>query len=267
MTSPSPLAPLGFILQTALAQVVAIGAALAAWELVGGISACVASAVIAAFLAATFLSLPTPWRIVNLSLPIATALSLAVTLPSWVFLVPFIALAILHAPALWTRVPYYPTSRAAYPLILAELPPGVPFTFIDIGCGLGDLLVFLRKHRPLGRYYGVEIGALSYLVSKVKSLLHGGGSISVSFKDLKRLDLSEFDYVYAFLSPAAMTSVWNKARQEMQPGSTFITNSFEAPARPNYTVAIRDDRQGTLFVHKMELKHSDSAQNASSQAS
>ena len=259
MTNPSPLAPLGFVFHTFISQVVALGVALLTWEVFGSTWGSVLSAVVATLSTALFLRLPTPWKLVNAILPLTAALSLTVSLPSWLFVVPFIGLALLHTPALWTRVPYYPTSRAAYPLILAELPAGEAFTFIDIGCGFGDLLVFLQKHRPLGRYYGVEIGVLPYLVSKGKSLTHGGGAISVSFKDLNRLDLSEFDYIYAFLSPAAMTSLWSKARQEMRPGCTFITNSFEAPADANYTISIKDQRRGSLFVHKMEIGSSYSA--------
>ncbi len=251
MPTPSPLAPLAFILQTFVTQLVVIGATLLVWEVAHNITCSIITASLVAGLLATFLRLPKPWVFLNLALPFAIAGSLAVYLPGWLFAIPFAALALLHAPALWTRVPYYPTSRAAYPLILAELPPEVSFTFIDIGCGCGDLLLFLQKHRPMGTYYGVEIGVLPFVVSKTKALLYGKGSISINFQDIKRTDLQEFDYVYAFLSPAAMTRVWQKANQEMKPGSTFITNSFEVPARPAYTIAVKDARKSSLFVHRM----------------
>lgn len=251
MTRPSPLAPLMFVLHTINSQMVAGATALAAWELSESLPLVLVSATIAAFSVASFLQVPRSWRLVNAILPISAALSLAVSIPAWVFAVPLIALLATYAPAFWTRVPYYPTSRAAYPLILAELPPNVPFTFIDIGCGLGDLLVFLHKHRPLGQYYGVEIGVVPYLVSKIKARAQGNGRISIFFKDLNKLSLNEFDYVYAFLSPAAMTAVWQKASREMLPTSTFITNAFEVSAEATYKVNIKDERGSSLFVHKM----------------
>jgi precorrin-6B methylase 2 len=189
--------------------------------------------------------------VINVLLPLSFASSLALSLPSWLFAIPCAGLALIHAPALWTRVPYYPTSREAYPLILAELPPGERFTFIDIGCGCGDLLLFLQRHRPLGEYYGVEIGVLPYLVSKTKAFICGRGAISIHFQNIKRTRLQDFDFVYAFLSPAAMTMVWQKASREMKPGSTFITNSFEVPAEATYAITIKDTRGGSLFVHKM----------------
>jgi hypothetical protein len=107
--------------------------AVVTWEATGSITVALAVATITAFVVPHFLRLSAPWKAMNCVLPISIASSLAVPLPSWVFMTPFLALFAIYAPALWTRVPYYPTSRAAYPLILAELPPDRPFTFIDIG--------------------------------------------------------------------------------------------------------------------------------------
>lgn len=251
MTKPSPLAPLMFVLHTIITQIVAGATALAAWELSESLPPALASASVAALVVSSFLRVPRSWKLANAALPLSAALSLAVTLPAWVFAVPLLGLLATYAPAFWTRVPYYPTSKEAYPLILAELPTNVPFTFIDIGCGLGDLLVFLQKHRPLGRYYGVEIGVVPYLVSKMKARARGNGRVSIFFKDLNKLSLDEFDFVYAFLSPAAMSTVWHKACHEMNPKSTFITNAFEVSAEATYKVNIRDARGSSLFVHKM----------------
>jgi SAM-dependent methyltransferase len=238
-------------LYTLLAQAIGAGGTVLAWEATGSLVAALICATLATIAVSHFLGLSTPWKTVNGVLPLALAASLAVSLPGWVFIIPFLALLALHAPALWTRVPYYPTSRAAYPLILAELPPDKPFTFIDIGCGMGDLLIFLRRHRPHGHFYGIEIGLLPFLVSKIKALLHGGGHATVTFQSVNKTPLHDFDYVYAFLSPAAMTQVWTQAYREMKPESTFITNSFEVPEAPSYQVNIKDHRQGVLFVHRM----------------
>ena len=251
MTQPSSTAPLLFALSTVTAQVIGAGVAMVTWEATGSITVALAVATLTTFLVAHFLRLSAPWKLMNCALPISIASSLAVPLPGWVFLTPFLALFAIYAPALWTRVPYYPTSRAAYPLILAELPPDRSFTFIDIGCGMGDLLLFLKQHRSNGYFVGIEIGVVPYLVSTAKALLHGQGRVRVRFQSVYKTDLSEFDFVYAFLSPAAMTQVWHKAYREMKADSTFITNSFEAPVAASYQVNIKDHRKGVLFVHKM----------------
>jgi hypothetical protein len=251
MTKPSPLAPLLFVVHTVITQLLAGATAVATWEVSQRLALALIAATVSAIAVSSFLQLPRSWKAVNALLPLSAALSLAATVPGWVFAVPLLGLFATYAPAFWTRVPYYPTSKAAYPLILAEIPPEVPFTFVDIGCGLGDLLVFLQKHRPLGLYYGVEIGLVPYIVSKVKARTQGNGRVSIRFQDLKNLSLGEFDYVYAFLSPAAMSEVWHKACREMKHGSTFITNAFEVSAPATYKVDIKDARRSTLFVHKI----------------
>lgn len=262
MTHPSSTAPLLFMLYTVAGQLIAAGCAIGAWETTGSMAAALTIATFASFLLAHFLKLSTPWKVMNCVLPVSIASSLAITLPDWVFLTPFLALLAIYAPALWTRVPYYPTSRAAYPLILAELPADEPFTLIDIGCGMGDLLLFLERHRPKGHFVGIEIGIVPFLVSKTKSLLYGRGKISVKFQSVYKTPLTDFTFVYAFLSPAAMTQVWAKAYREMKPGSTFITNSFEVPEKASYQVNIKDLRKGVLFVHKMGAR-SDRKRHAS----
>jgi len=251
VTQPSSTAPLLFLFYTVAGQLIAAGCAIGAWELTGSMAIALFLATVASYLIALFLKLSTPWKVMNCVLPSSIACSLAVPLPSWVFCAPFLALLAIYAPALWTRVTYYPTSRAAYPLILAELPADSPFTLIDIGCGMGDLLLFLERHRPTGHFVGIEIGVVPFLVSKVKALLYGHGRISVKFQSVYKTPLDDFDFVYAFLSPAAMTQVWSKAYREMKPGSTFITNSFEVPEKPSYQVNIKDHRKGVLFMHRM----------------
>jgi hypothetical protein len=63
------------------------------------------------------------------------------------------------------------------------------------------------------------------------------------------IDLSEFDVVYAFLSPAPMERLFEKVRREMKPGSIFISNSFMVPGEsPTETVEISDRRQTKLLI-------------------
>lgn len=249
-TAPSPLAGLGFILQSITSQVIAAGLGLLVWELSAATDLSIISSTIVALVLTRFLKMPTPWMMINALLPIAAATSFSLSLPSWLFGAPLAALLLLHAPTLWTRVPYYPTKPTAYEAIVALLPISTPFTFVDLGSGNADLLFYLHQNRPLGRYYGVEIGPLPYLVSKVRAAIFGGGAISIRFKDIASTDLKAFDYIYSFLSPAAMPRVWNKVEQELKSGATFISNSFAPPTSASRIIQMQDERQSALYVIK-----------------
>lgn len=252
MSRPSPLAPLLFLAHTVLIQMTAAATAIITWDLTHSLALCAIASVVVSVSGSSFLQLSPSWRIMNGFIPLATLATLTLEIPSWLFLAPLLTLGCIYAPAFWTRVPYYPTSRETYPMILAELPIDRPFTFIDIGCGLGDLLIFLQRHRPQGSFYGTEIGILPFLISRTKAILRAPDRVTIYFRDLRSLDLSTFEYVYAFLSPAAMDSVWEKVRRELPPGATFITNSFKVQSTESYAVPVKDQRGTTLFVHKME---------------
>ena len=65
--------------------------------------------------------------------------------------------------------------------------------------------------------------------------------------DFWKTDLSEFDVVYAFLSPVPMPALWEKARLEMRKGSLLVSNSFIVPnVKPKRVVEVGDRRKTRL---------------------
>ncbi len=257
MSSPQipdrrPRAALIFLAYSLICQLTAASAGVLAWECCSSILLAIAAASAAAACVSVFLALPLPWILLNIFLPLGAATALAVEVPNGMFFAIFALLACTYIPAFWTRVPYYPTQRAAYASLLAELPTDSPFSFIDLGCGFGDLVSFLHRQRPHGKFVGVEIGPLPFLVAKLRSL--GRRNVEIRFRSLWRVDLSAHDFVYAFLSPAPMDKLWTKVVAEMLPGSVFISNSFEAPAEPAEVISLRDPRRSSLYLYRMAAR-------------
>jgi len=245
------LATRSFIAKSSVSQLLSVAACVTTWSVFPNIALAIGVACIAAYLGSMIAELPTAWRIVNVSLPITSATTLALSIPGYLYLIPLILILAIYSPAILNRVPYYPTQKPAYALILAELPRDRPFEFVDLGCGFGDLLFFLAKHRPNGRFVGVELGPLPCLVARIKALFKGLSNVSVRFRDMWRYDLRDSDFVYTFLSPAAMEDVWAKVSRDMRSGSTFITNSFPVPAPANEEISVHDDRGSKLYLHRM----------------
>ena len=54
-------------------------------------------------------------------------------------------------------------------------------------------------------------------------------AVDVAFGSIWDERLDHYDVVYAYLSPAAMPRLWDKARLEMKPGSLLVSNSFAVP--------------------------------------
>jgi len=244
-------APLKFLLKTFVCQLVAVSFVIIGWHFVPAIPFIIIGACVVSYSMAVLFSLSKPWRVVNLLIPLSGAITLFLDAPSWIFLIVAIALFLIYAPAFVTRVPYYPTPRPAYDLILAELPTDRPFVFLDIGCGFGDLLSFLSKRRPYGRFVGIEIGVLPWLIGWMRTKTGRYKNLRIHFKNMWKAPLDEYDFVYTFLSPAPMVPLWHKAQAEMQPGSLFISNTFQAPAAAERDVPIDDRRSSRLFMYRM----------------
>jgi hypothetical protein len=206
------------------------------------------AAVIAAGGLALLLRLPLPWILICAALPPALTISHAESLsPTW-YLAGFVGIAAVFLPAIWTRVPYYPTASADYEIILSQLPYKPGLRFIDLGCGSGKLLAFLSRRAPWATFRGVELAPMTFAFARVFTALFGLRNVNVQFGDLSQVNLAEFDVVYAFLSPAAMPTLWEKAQREMSPESLFITSCFPVPSAATKTL---EGRNGPIMVHRM----------------
>ena len=67
-------------------------------------------------------------------------------------------------------------------------------------------------------------------------------------QDLRQIDLSGYDFVYAYLSSAAMPGLWEQARRQMRPGSLLISNSFAVPGVPAAATWSTDARDGSRLL-------------------
>lgn len=257
MTRTARLPILHFLFTTAAIQVLSAAVCVIAWSIIPSLAIAILTSTTTALLAAAVVHLPAPWRILNTSLPLATAATLAIEVPSALYAIPLVMLAAIYAPALRTRVPYYPTSKPTYALLLGQLPTDRPFRFVDIGCGFGDLLFYLATHRPHGHFIGVELGILPYVIARIRAKVHPNSNIEIAYRDMWSFPVADCDFVYTFLSPAAMERIWSKLACEMSPGSTFITNSFPVPAEPSETIPVGDERSAVLYVHRFIHKGQD----------
>lgn len=174
------------------------------------------------------LRLPSWWLPIQLLfLPAAVAAS-ALKLPAPVYFAAFAVLLLFYWSTFRTRVPLYLSGREAWNRLLGQLPSAGSFRFIDLGSGLGGLPLYLAGQRPGGDYVGVEIAPAPWLISRLRAWWSGSRARFLRM-DYARLDLAEYDVVFAFLSPAAMPEIWRKAAAEMKDGALLFSLAFPVP--------------------------------------
>ncbi len=177
---------------------------------------------------AWYWQLPIWWRYINLLFLPLIGLTLFLQTrfpgidPNW-FLAGFLLLAVTSIGAVRTRVPLYLSSSRAAEELAKRLPENG--RLIDLGCGLGGPLLRIQRQRSDARLSGIEAAPLNWLIAKLR-LRASGSRAEIHLGNLWDANLAEYDIVYAYLSPAPMARLWDKALLEMKPGSLFISNTF-----------------------------------------
>ncbi|MBK7047225.1 MAG: class I SAM-dependent methyltransferase [bacterium] len=229
------------LMAQAAAWVVAAPGLVLAWPtaVVLGIQA------VAAFVVSRSLRQPLWWQLINAAFFPVIGLARHLTIhPGW-YLAGFAVLALTSLGSLRTRVPLYLSSSAAVDAVVQRLPERPGLKVIDLGCGLGGWLLRLKAARPDLVASGVEMAPLNFLVSRLRLSRRA----EVRLGSIWETDLSGYDVVYAYLSPAPMPRLWEKVRREMRPGSLFISNSFDVPGfPPDETVELHDLSRARLLV-------------------
>ena len=202
-------------------------------------------AVLAVFLS-RWLELGPRWVFMQAALPFLVRTLWGAPIPAWIYLVLFLALALVFGGGLLTRVPLYHASEDAWARLEELLPERPGPRFVDLGCGFGGPVAFLAKARPDGVFVGVEASPFTCLVAWLRCLPRTNAHIRLG--SLWRVDLAGFDVVYAFLSPVPMAALWAKVHRELRPGSRFISHSFEVPGETPQRVIPVQGREGARLL-------------------
>ncbi len=177
------------------------------------------------------------WCAIQFLLPIALLATLSLQLPPALFLVAFIFLLGLYWSTFRTQVPFYPSGPKVWEAVAALLPAQRPVRLIDIGSGLGGLVLNLARGRPDCAVTGIELAPLPWAISCLRAYLSGSRARFVR-GDYENLNFRDYDMVFAYLSPAAMAALWRKAQAEMRSGAVLLSYEFLIDARaPDRTIA------------------------------
>lgn len=190
------------------------------------------------------------WIPIQFLFPVALMALHAVRLPSWIFLLAFIALLALYWTTFRTQVPFYPSTPATWEAVAALVPGDRPVRFVDIGSGFGGLVMHLAALRPDSAFTGIEVAPLPWLASLLMARSRRSDAAFVR-GDYRSLDFADYDIVFAYLSPAAMSALWQKASTEMRPGTLLLSYEFAIPGVEPHVVA--RPTQGGPFLYGWDL--------------
>lgn len=186
------------------------------------------------------------WQWIHALFPLAVWATLQLQISEHIYLVGFLITLTLYWSVHRTQVPFYPSFPATWravlnlmerqSLIQRQVTDKSSLRVIDIGSGLGDLPMYLAKYRPHDQVLGIEIAPLPYLISLCRAWI-SRSKARMLFGDYHQHSFFQFDIVFAYLSPAAMPALWQKAKQEMLQGGLLVSSEFPVPeVRPTEVI-------------------------------
>ena len=203
----------------------------------------------AAALCGVVLRQPYWWAPIHLLfLPAAIAL-LTLQLPSWLYLLIVLLLALVFWGTVKGDVPLFLSSNAVADALAAIVDREDAGAFADLGAGVGSVAV------PLAQLSAIKVDAWEY--APLPWLITAWRCRTLPNVDVKReslwgCDLDRYDVVFAFLSPAVMAKLGDKVRREMRRGSLCGSSTFPVPDwQPESVIRIEDRRGTKLFCYRL----------------
>jgi SAM-dependent methyltransferase len=209
----------------------------------------VSQAAFAAFL--TFLcEMDWWWIAIQFLFPLLVPILLVAEISSTYYLYGFVFLTLIYWSTFRTQVPYFPSASALLPAVLNLLPPDSKIRFVDVGSGLGGLLFNLSAIRKESSFVGIEIAPLPWAISYFRAWF-AGSMVRFIFGNYERANFGEYDVVFAYLSPVAMSNLWLKAIAEMKPGALLLSYEFIIPdVEPDLCINIAE-KEPFLYVWRI----------------
>jgi hypothetical protein len=204
--------------------------------------------VLAAFLSCR-VGLPCWWRLIQFSIPVGLYWGVTLHFSPLLALGVFVVMLLVFWNTSKERVPLYLTNATTREALKKLVKHRRHVRFLDLGSGLGGNVVYMSQLPNVSESHGVETAPLPFLLSRVLTLFRGGRIFAMN---LWQSELSYYDVVYAFLSPEPMSKLWEKVKDEMEPGSIFVSNSFAVEGvEPSEVWTLNDSRQTKLYLYKI----------------
>ncbi|QWD48447.1 class I SAM-dependent methyltransferase [Polynucleobacter paludilacus] len=193
------------------------------------------------------------WPYILLIFPLAVWLGLIFRINPLFYLVGFVLFASLYWSVFLTQVPYYPSSESVCILVAEMLPPDQKQSVVEIGSGLGGFSLKLAHLRPQCTVLGMEIAPLPWLISYLRSKFQKS-LVRFRLGNYKTLDFSDFDLIFAYLSPAAMPSLYEQCSMQMKPGAILVSHEFPIPdIEPTRTLQSETGNK-TSFIYEIQTR-------------
>lgn len=172
-------------------------------------------------------------------------------LPAWIYLLSALLLGLVFWGTIQGDVPLFLSSTRVTEALKHIVDQENASLFIDLGAGVGSVVVPLAQRRPGMMVEAWERAPVPWGITAWRG--RNFANLIVYRKSFWVCDLSPYDVVFAFLSPVPMQQLGEKALREMHPGSLLISSSFPVPDwEPESIVQLEDHMETVLYCYRIK---------------
>jgi len=203
-----------------------------------------------AMLSSKLLRQPPWWLAIHLLfLPAALALHSLQLSAHWYLLILTVFILVFWG-TVKGDVPLFLSSNAVVEAVSQLITKESAQYFAELGAGIGTVTAPLAKQHPKLIINAWERAPIPWVINIWRSRHYANSHCYRS--NLWSCDFSQYDVIFAFLSPAIMPELGAKLQTAMKPGSLLISSSFAIPDwQPETIKQVNDLAKTQLFCYRI----------------
>lgn len=194
---------------------------------------------------------PLWWTFIHLLFLPSVFVFFTLAIPAWIYLLIVAVMTLIFWGTIRGDVPLFLSSDEVAQTICEWLQQEPVKKFADLGAGVGSVAQPVAQRFPNLQVDAWEHAPLPWLISKSRGRnLKNYNTLRENFFNA---DFSDYEVIFAFLSPAVMPEVSAKIKREMKAGTWFISSSFPAPNwKPERVQRLNDFRKTVLYCYRIQ---------------
>ncbi|MBL90553.1 MAG: SAM-dependent methyltransferase [Myxococcales bacterium] len=165
-----------------------------------------------------------------------------------VFFAGLLIVGLILVDTLRSGISPMPSSRKAQKAMLSLMPESINGPVYELGSGWGQLALAVSHKFNSVPVIGYEMAVVPWCISRLWLFVSRNSNVTFRRADFRHRELGDAQMIVCYLFPGAMTHLAQQLKQELQPGSVIISNTFRLPGwEPEKVLELDDMHRSQIY--------------------
>ena len=169
-------------------------------------------------------------------------------------LLPIVIVLLIAASIVWatlkTGISPMISSRKARKTMLSLLEPEEGAELVDLGSGLGTVVIELAQKYPEHQVIGYELSWIPWFISVIRKRCLSLNNLKLYRKDYADANFTDGSILYCYLYPGGMLGLKNKLQTESPKTFFVVSNTFALPSyQPDECIRVDDIYRTPVYLY------------------